>query len=197
MRAYAKWALRSDILFDYSAPKPKRPVPHPIQEGVGGVIRMCNSARNPNEAALFALQGLMGLRVGEALSLTTQDFNKHNMTLLVRGKGDKERELPIPEAAWRYIEPAYMFALSTGRPVVDMPDRTARHRVTATGRRLGFDSHIKSHDLRATLATELYRATLDLRTTQEVLGHANSRTTEMYTQVTMENMRTGLDSLGG
>lgn len=195
LRAFAKWANRSSILFDYSPPKAKRPTPHPISEGIEGVVRMCRNAKSPNEAALFALQGLMGLRVSEALSVMPQDFNEQDMTLTVRGKGDKERELPIPTMAWKYIRPAYMFAQESGRTVVDMPDRTARHRITATGKRLGFDKRIKSHDLRSTLATALYDNTLDLRATQEVLGHASSRTTEMYTQVTMKTMRAGLDSL--
>jgi integrase/recombinase XerD len=195
LRAYAKWALRSDILFDYSAPKPKRPVPHPIQEGISGVIRMCNSARNPSEAALFALQGLMGLRVGEALSLTAQDFNKRDMTLLVRGKGDKERDFPFQK--WHGVTLSQP-TCSHFPPGVPWWTCQTERRAPCHGYRAAAWLRFPHQESRPAGHTcdRALPCSLDLRTTQEVLGHANSRTTEMYTQVNMENMRAGLDSLG-
>lgn len=189
LRAFAKWSGSPLFLQDYRTPSPAKAQPHPLPEGIQGVDAMCVNAPNVFAEALFALQGYMGLRISEALEVTPSNFDTDQMTLLVRGKGDKERLLPIPAKAWEHIKSAYMIALVRQEKVVQYSDRAARELITNMGVMLNFKRRISSHDLRATFATDLLRRTANLRVVQEWLGHASSRTTEVYTQVTLDDLR--------
>lgn len=190
LRAFARWAGWGNLLDEYSAPTPARGMPHPLPEGIDGVKRLIEAARQENQIALVALCGLCGLRVAEALSVRPSHFNHDTRTLSVRGKGDKTRIVPVSELAWHYLAaPVTRAFLDSDRQVVGLKDRFARRVITDLGVRAGLQRHISSHDLRATFATAVYDKTLDLRVTQELLGHSSSQTTELYTGVTMSKMR--------
>lgn len=200
VRMFARVMLKTSILDDYTPPKPKRLVPKPIAEGIDGVERMCMTARNDGERALFAMQGYVGLRVSEALSAVPSSFNvadPGDIRLTVRGKGDKERELAVSAKAWGYILPAYKAALRRNRALVELSDKGARNAVTRAGAKLGFKNAITSHSLRATLATDLLNKTGNIRLVQEVLGHSHVTTTEAYTLVSSTHMRDGMELVGG
>lgn len=190
--------LQAEVLFEYKAPDPGRPVPHPIPEGIPGVVRMIGAAKNPRQRALIALCGLCGLRLSEALTITPSSFDVRARMVTVRGKGDKTRTVPVSTTAWDYISEAWMDAgaVSLSQPVVAYKDRFAREIVTACGRRAGLSRPVSSHDLRATFATAVYDKTLDIRTTQELLGHASSKTTEGYTEVKANAMRDAVELTG-
>ena len=193
-RSYAKWAGEPAFLASYKAPTPPRPIPHPIPEGIDGVLRMLAHTKTPTHAALVAFTGLLGLRVGEARSVTLASVNELERTLTIRGKGDRSRTIPISTHAWDAIRPALRLA-APFRPIVDLPDRTARQALTSLGKRAGLTRRISSHDMRATLATAAYNGTRDLRVVQELLGHASSSTTECYTQVSQQAMRGALEGV--
>jgi integrase/recombinase XerD len=78
--------------------------------------------------------------------------------------------------------------------VIHYSNRSARKAITAMGKRAGLSRAISSHDLRATFATELVNRGVNIRTVQELLGHASVATTEIYTGVGMDAMKaaTGL-----
>lgn len=154
---------------------------------------MCESTSMPSQKALYALQGMAGLRISEARSLYHYHFDLDDMTMTVRGKGDKTRIVPIAKSAWPYIKEAYEVSLATGAPLVDLSDRGARKAVTAMGKRLKFKRTISSHDLRATGATYLYDRTKDIRVVQDFLGHSSPVTTQIYTAASMDAMREGLE----
>ena len=196
LKSYARWSGNPFFLHQYRAPTAARAKPHPIAEGKAGVIRMCEAAPTKSASALIALQGLMGMRISEARSLDLQSLNVDQMTLLVRGKGDKDRDLPIPAEAWQYILPAYQYAREFGGEIVKYSDRGARVVVTSTAAKLDFERPVSSHDLRATFATDLLRRTGNIRLVQEWLGHANIKNTEIYTQVTMNDLRAGVETIG-
>jgi len=146
-----------------------------------------------DRCALIALCGYMGLRVGEAINVRIYHVDIKNQWLEVKwGKGRRERELPIPDKAVQILAEA-----CHGRPddahVVDVSDRTARRWITAAGVAAGITRPVASHDLRATAGTHWYRVTKDLRVTQELLGHADSRTTELYTGITDDAMRNAIN----
>lgn len=191
LRAWAKWAKwTAEELDEYKAPVPGKPIAHPIPEGIAAVLAMAEAARNNRQRALVALCGLCGLRVAEALSVTPSCFNTGEMKLTVRGKGDKERTVPVSSKAWELISPAILDAiLDHADTVVGYHDRFARTVLTNLGRKAGVSRRVASHDLRATFGTAVYDGTLDLRVTQELLGHASSKTTEGYTGVKFEKMR--------
>lgn len=193
LRSFARWAGYGEVLRDYSAPTPLRPQPHPLPEGIEGVFKLINTARNERHQALVALCGLCGLRVSEALRVKPSHFNLHEMTLHVFGKGDKEREVPVSDRAWQILAPPVTRAFCEGdREVVGLQDRFARRVITELGIKASLLRGIASHDLRATFATELAARGVHLRVIQELLGHANSKTTEVYTEVKMTQMRTAV-----
>ena len=195
LRAFARF-LGVSVLEDYNAPTPARARPHPLPEGMDGVIKLIDQADNNQQRALVALCGLVGLRVHEALNVTTQDVDLESQMLYVRGKGAKHREVPISTAAWAHIAPAYADALvrathdgTETAPLVPYGDRRARAIITTLGQRAGLTRAISSHDLRATFATAAYGKTKNLRAVQDLLGHSTSKTTEVYTGITTEAMR--------
>lgn len=190
LRSLARWVGQPDALTDYSAPTAARAVPHPLPEGVDGVLRMVGTAHNVRQAALVALCGLAGLRVAEALAVEPTDFDYHEMTLVVRGKGDKQRVIPISGTCWMHVAPAVGAAVMNGlSTVVGYQDRFARECLTNMAKRAGLKRNVSSHDLRATFATAAYEACKDALVVKELLGHASVETTQVYIGVRMDSMR--------
>jgi len=192
-RSFAKFNGQAGFLSGYRPPKAARPEPHPIAEGIDGVLAMIHSSRNPRHRALCALTGLMGLRIGEAVAVKPTDFDTDEMTLTVRGKGDKTRIVPVSDRAWGYIKTAVEHARRDGTTVVRLSNRGARASISRHAKRAGLSRHVASHDMRATLATAAYDKSLDLRAVQEILGHADPRTTMTYTKVAMKARRSAID----
>ena len=194
LRAFAKWAGLPNVLDDYIAPTPARPVPHPIPEGPAGVNRMLVKCKTAEERALVTLCGLIGCRVGEALSVRPKDLDLSTMLLTIRGKGDKSRVVPVSRAAWLALETHFVVrARFPNEPIIQLQDRTARSCITRLGRAAKLQRKVTSHDLRATFATAVYDHTQDLRVTQELLGHSNSATTEIYTGVSQAKMKSAVE----
>lgn len=190
IRGFAKWAGWGKVLDEYIAPMPGKTIPHPLPEGMAGVERMIEQAKNHEQAALVAFGGEVGCRISESLSIQTSSFDLHDMLLTIRGKGDKTRTVPISERAWDHLMPAYALAMSKpDKRLVSYKDRFARQIVTNLGARAKLQRPVSSHDLRATFATALLDSGANIRVVQEVLGHASSETTEIYTGVTLDAMR--------
>ena len=195
-KAYAKWAaFPVPGLEDYRAPTPARPVPHPLPEGIDGVKRLMDVCDTDEERCLIGLCGMAGLRISEALAVEWSDLNMETMMLHVRGKGDKGRWVPVHKSL--LVAMSAMLAMRPHGPLVDMPDRTARRAITRMGRRARLKRAISSHDLRATFGTAAYDKSKDIRVVQELLGHADSRTTEGYIGVRESAMRDVVDGLFG
>lgn len=198
IRTYAKWAgWGSDFLDGYKPPSAAKGRPHPLPNGMDDVDRMFEQATKSGSferMLLVVLCGKMGLRIGEAIRVRVKHVDLHGMWLAVRhGKGRREREIPI-----RYDAAALLRHVMTSRHSDDrllpISDRTARRWVTELGKDADIARPVSSHDLRATAATHWYSQTKDLRTTQELLGHADSRTTELYTGINEEKMRGAINS---
>lgn len=191
IKAFAKFTGEVRFLADYRLPNPGRAIPHPIPEGVEGVLDMLNLCTNSEQTCLIALCGLMGLRISEARSVVPQDFDLVQNTLTIMGKGYKVRTLPLTMTAWKWIETAYLNAYSCEYPdqLIHYSDRGARVLIARIGRKAALTRGISSHDLRATFATAAYNKSRDLRVVQELLGHSSSSTTEVYTGVVLDKMR--------
>lgn len=181
--------MKHPLLEDYKSPKVPVPQPHPIPEGIDGVLSMIDAAKGINARALCALTGLLGLRVHEAVLVRADCFDTVNNLLTVRGKGDKTRVLPVSQKVWAYIKPAYDAAGPTNSRIVPLSQRGARYAIKSHGRRAGLSRDIASHDMRATFATAAYGISHDLRAVQSLLGHADVKTTQVYTGVDAAAMR--------
>lgn len=194
-RTFARWAGWGNLLSDFSAPSPLRGEPHPLPEGVEGVKKMIACARQPHNKALVSLLGLCGLRVSEALEIRPSSIDTRDMTLTVRGKGDKIRKVPISSVAWEAMKDAVFAAFLSGKDdfVVGVRDRAARSMVTELGARAGIKRRVASHDLRATFATAVYNKTGDQRLVQELLGHASGDTTQIYVAVAGNKLKEAVE----
>jgi site-specific recombinase XerD len=141
-----------------------------------------------------------GLRISEMVGLRGEDIDWSEQIVRVRGKGKKERLLPISETALRAIK-HYWTHLSerpTGTAPVFSSETKKRSPMSAAmlQRRLkgylvraGLDPAITPHKLRHSYATHLLDAGADLRSVQELLGHAHLVTTQVYTHVTTDRLK--------
>lgn len=191
IKVWARWAGDPAVLTDYVAPERARGMAHPIPEGKDGLLRMIAEAVNPQQVAIVGLTGFAGCRITEARSVRPSWFNLHDMLLTIRGKGDKTRIVPISTDAWDAVSEALVDARMAGddRPLVRYSDRPARKVITTLGEKAGLSRPVSSHDMRHTFGSAVFNKTLNLRLTQELLGHGNSSTTEIYTGVTQAAMR--------
>ena len=145
-----------------------------------------------------------GLRVSEAVSLTLNRVDLDSGKVRVLGKGDKERIVPIPRGSISLL----MYWRDVVRPVF-LRTKTPLFFINRFGRRvtpryvelmlqrkdveLGFTKHITPHKLRHSYATHMLQGGADLRSIQEMLGHSNIQTTEIYTHVQNRQMFTSYE----
>lgn len=150
------------------------------------------------DAALMELVYSSGLRVSEVCGLRRADVDIGQRVLRVRGKGKKERQVPFGRTALEVLE-AYWAAGGTpvgpDEPVFRGPGggpmlpRTVQRRLKVHLMAAGLDPTLTPHKLRHSFATHLLDRGADLRSVQELLGHARLQTTEVYTHVTAERLR--------
>lgn len=196
LKKFAKWARwETPGLDDYSAPTPLKGIPHPLPEGMAGVRRMIEVASQERHKALVALCGMCGLRVAEALAVRPSHIDIPNKVLTVYGKGEKERQVPISTEAWEILQRPVLRAFATDSEVIGLKDRFARRVITNLGERAGLRRSVASHDLRATFATAVYDKTLDQRLVQDLLGHSNGTTTEIYIERSSTQKSEGVEGL--
>lgn len=157
--------------------------------------------RDRRDRALLEVLYACGARVSEAVGLRTDELEPSLRVLRLTGKGNKTRVVPLGGRAraalddWLrlgrpQVEDAgrrpEVFLTKSGRPL----DRTnAWRRVKACAQRAGLDASLTPHTLRHSFATHLIEGGADLRAVQEMLGHASIRTTEIYTHLDADHVR--------
>jgi integrase/recombinase XerC len=153
------------------------------------------------DVAMLELLYATGIRVGELAGLDLDDIDRERNVVRVFGKGRKERSVPFGRPAARALD----FWLKHGRPhlVVDgsgpavflgargkrIDQRTVRTMVHRRIAEVPGAPDIGPHGLRHTAATHLLEGGADLRSVQELLGHASLATTQLYTHVTTDRLR--------
>lgn len=145
-----------------------------------------------------------GLRISELCGLAAQDIDWNEQLIRVRGKGKKERQVPIGAPAleairryWKGLtqqpsggEPAFRAKSSKTEPIYP---RLIQLRLKKYLELAGLDPHLTPHKLRHSYATHMLEAGADLRSVQELLGHAHLVTTQVYTHVTTERLKKAYD----
>lgn len=156
------------------------------------------------DAAILELLYASGVRVAELTNLKLADVDLGNRFILVMGKGLKERIVPVGRIASRVLEyylisnrprlyakwdkadHQAVFLNSKGGPLTD---RSVRRIVDKYIDILAVGKKVSPHTLRHTFATHLLNNGADLRSVQEMLGHVNLSTTQLYTHVTKERLK--------
>lgn len=164
-------------------------------EEVGRFLEMPDSetAIGARDKAIFMVMYASGLRVSELCGLNLGDISDDQVR--VRGKGNKERVIPIASIAvdavddyltrFRTEGDGPLFLSSKGKRI----DRVALwERVKFYGRKAGISKEISPHTLRHSFATHLLENGADLRVIQEMLGHSNIATTDRYTHVSKKHL---------
>jgi integrase/recombinase XerC len=179
------------------APKKLPAVPNREQTGdlIDAVHATPDRAFPERDLLIFELLYGCGVRVSELVGLDLDDIDRREQWIRVRGKGKKERLVPFGSRAAQALE-SYLSVRPTTEPTAlflnhrgsRLSDRGARMIVNFYARHLQGDSSIHPHTLRHAFATHLLSAGADLRTIQELLGHAQLSTTQKYTQVSMKDL---------
>lgn len=145
-----------------------------------------------------------GLRIGEMCRMTVDEINFEESVVNVQGKGKKERQVPIGRAAldaiqgyWQHLakppaidEPVFFASETKRTPVYS---RLVQMHLKKYLNACKLDATLTPHKLRHSYATHMLDAGADLRSVQELLGHSNLATTQVYTHVTTERIKRAYD----
>ena len=196
--------LDHDPTADLRAPRKSQKLPHVLSRGEIAKLLAAPRGTEPamlRDRALLEVMYACGLRASEATGLEIGDVDVKHGVLRARGKGSKERLVPIGREAVNAVR-AYA---ERGRPALvglrDQPKLFVNQRggeltrqglykiVQRHARAVGLDGKMSPHTLRHTFATHLLAGGCDLRAVQEMLGHADIATTQIYTHLSAERLK--------
>ncbi len=211
VRGFHKFAVRdglatSDPAATVKPPSPAKRLPKALPLADVAAVRDAAGAPGTtlalrDRALLEVLYGT-GARISEAVGLDVDDLDPVDGTVLLRGKGGKERLVPVGSFAREAVD-AYLVrgrpelvSSGTGTPALFLNARGGRlSRQSAwavlvkAADRAGVTKDVSPHTMRHSFATHLLDGGADVRVVQELLGHASVTTTQVYTLVTVDNLR--------
>ena len=207
VRNFFKWMNENEIIentavFQLSTPKLPKTLPRALD--INAAFDVLEAATKDSsepwlgarDMAIFTLLYGCGLRISEALNLNVEDLS-NNEFIKIHGKGNKDRFVPILPIVIERIE-AYKRAcpyhlkpgeaLFLGAKGERVLPRIIQRKLQKIRRELGLPENITPHSLRHSFATHLLAEGSDLRSVQELLGHASLSSTQRYTDVNMEKI---------
>ena len=212
IRAFTNWAaasgwLNSDLGANLAIPKPHKTLPEVLNVDEAATVLKSLEVKAIEEPTPINLRDLAlvevlygtGIRVSELCGLNLEDVDRTRNTLNVYGKGDKQRVVPIGIPAMKsidnyisnarseFISDNSAQALFLGSRGKRIDQRTVREVVYEAMKAVG--AKMGPHGLRHSAATHLLEGGADLRTVQEILGHASLATTQIYTHVSPERLQ--------
>ena len=165
-----------------------------------------DSPFNYRTKAMLEVMYGSGLRVSELVNLTLNDIDLYNDTILVHGKGSKERIVPLGDYAKEYLtkylevrnslikrkngNPDKLFLNNHGKPITRNGFNFLLNKLL---KEKGIEKEITPHTLRHSFATHMLDNGADLRTIQELLGHSDIVTTRIYTHVSKKQIQSNYD----
>jgi integrase/recombinase XerD len=211
VRGLHRFALREgltavDVAHEVKVPTVSRRLPKAISvDDVERLIAAAGLEQTPlairDQALLEILYGT-GARISESVGLDVDDVELDSRSVLLRGKGGKQRRVPLGSFAAAAIE-AYLVrvrpdlaARGAGTPALLLNARGGRLSrqsawtvLSTCAQRAGLAAGISPHTLRHSFATHLLEGGADVRVVQELLGHSSVTTTQIYTLVTVDQLR--------
>lgn len=211
VRNFFKWMDDNDIMqntaiFQIATPKQPKILPRALDiDTMFEVIDKSQKTQNNVEPwlgirdmAIFTLLYGCGLRISEALNLNVEDINSDSEFIKIHGKGNKDRYVPILPIVVERIEKykascPYRLkmgdALFLGAKGERVKPRIIQRKLQKIRMELGLPENITPHALRHSFATHLLAEGSDLRSIQELLGHASLSSTQRYTEVDLEKIK--------
>ena len=151
------------------------------------------------DLAILELIYASGMRVGEIAKLKAGDIDFESGEVLVQGKGDKERIALIGshavDSVRKYLElkPKGEKSLFLGRRGTILTSRSIERMIRKYAKKAGISKRVTPHTLRHSFATHLLEGGADLKIVQELLGHSSLSTTQIYTHLTKEKLKSVYD----
>ena len=215
LKNFFKWLARYDILRNPAlsvirTPRRAKVLPKALE--VNDTFNVIDEAQNLasnswqglRDTAIFTLLYGCGLRISEALSLNVGDIGNNDF-LRIKGKGNKERIVPllpvVVENINKYLaecpyQPKQGEPLFLGARGDRLVPRIIQRQMQKIRAYLGLPDNLTPHALRHSFATHLLAEGTDLRSIQELLGHASLTTTQRYTDVQIETLKKEYDKAG-
>jgi integrase/recombinase XerC len=182
------------------APKASRPLPEVLD--VDQAAQLLNVAPDTwsetRDQAMFELMYSSGLRVAELVGVDLEHLDLAACEVQVRGKGNKQRRVPVGRPALQSlrrwlkqrsqvtrVDGSALFINSRGGRLTT---RSVQQRLRRRGLKQGLDGHVHPHMLRHSFASHMLESSGDLRAVQELLGHANISTTQIYTHLDFQHL---------
>lgn len=191
--------LKMNPVMGISAPKQGKRLPKNLDnDQIEQLLE--NHSNDPIDLRDFAMMELMyssGLRLSELQGLNLNSLNFQGQELRVLGKGSKERQLPFGKKALQAVEKwlavRHQFgpkdnALFISKQGTRLSTRSIQKRMEKLGIQQGLNSHLNPHKLRHSFATHMLEGSADLRAVQELLGHSNLSTTQIYTHLDFQHL---------
>lgn len=192
--------IENNPVADVRAPSIEKKLPNLLD--VDEINRLLTEGpQNPLKLRDHAMMELMyssGLRLAEIVGLNINDIDLSQAQVLVVGKGNKSRYLPVGTAAckalrrWLDARPNIAaeneLAVFVNNRGMRLSHRAVQQRIAQLGREQGVDKHVHPHMLRHSFASHLLESSGDLRAVQEMLGHADISTTQVYTHLDFQHL---------
>ncbi|WP_428606391.1 tyrosine recombinase XerC [Sedimenticola sp.] len=211
LRSLFRYLMREGVLADnpasgIRAPKSARHLPTTLDaDQLGSLLDVASV--DPLELRDLAIMELLyssGLRLAELVAVNLHDIDTHDATLEVIGKGAKSRRVPVGSKAlaavdaWKQVrgdwakadEPALFVSRRGGR----LRPRSIQQRLQQWALKQGCRQNLHPHMLRHSFASHLLESSSDLRAVQELLGHADISTTQIYTHLDFQHLAQVYDS---
>ncbi len=209
IKNFYKWLSKENLIKNpaisvISSPRKSKIIPKALDadDSFDVLIEAKNIALNEwqglRDRAILTLLYGCGLRISEALNLNVGDITEKSETLRIKGKGNKERIVPLLPIIWKNIQ-SYLkkcpYQLKAGEPLFlgargeRITARVVQRQVQKLRLYLGLPDTFTPHALRHSFATQLLEQGTDLRSIQELLGHSSLMTTQRYTDVKTETLQ--------
>ena len=185
---YEKTLAKKWNIFDIIKPRKKYQLP--VILTFNEIKAMINEIKSPIFKMCFTLLYCCGLRLSEGVNLTIGDVDMERKQIIIRGKGNKIRYVPIPKPALKllgqYIHdqiPKY-WLFQSSRNEKPIHERSVQRLIKQLLVKTGINKKAHPHTLRHSYATHLLEAGVNIKMIQLILGHSNINTTNRYTHIT-------------
>jgi len=204
-RSFGRWAVREGLLESspgatLRGPRPRRPLPRglDVDQAASAMLQPSERTLDLRDRAMLELLYSSGLRLSELTGLDLGHLDLASGLVRVLGKGRRERTVPVGRIAagalrdWLAARPEWA---ATGEPALfvsqrgrRLGNRAVQRRLELAGRRAGLGERLHPHRLRHAFASHLLESSGDLRAVQELLGHADLATTQIYTHLDFQHL---------
>lgn len=207
IRSFYQFLIRNALVaknpaLEVTAPKSDKPLPKTCDaETIDRLLTIHDDSDRlqVRDVAIFELIYSSGLRLAELINIDLDDIDLAQQQLVVTGKGNKTRYLPIGSKAvsavkrWLklrqdFTQDSQQSALFLSKQGKRISPRNVQSRLNRLIQRQALDQHLSPHTLRHSFATHMLESSSDLRAVQELLGHVNIATTQVYTHLDFQHL---------